>query len=345
MTRETVSTTYQFSNCEVQSIFNISITDVASYIDIDSVIFVTDENVYKKYAHRFPMDQTIIIPGGEEHKNIETVMKAIGELHQLGAGRERFVVGVGGGVVTDVTGFLASIYLRGLRFAFVPTTILAMVDAAVGGKNGVNDGMIKNQIGVIRQPEFLFYDYSFLKTLPQIEWVSGFAEIIKHACIKDADMFQYLLNNSIEDFRGDIAATGELIRRNAGIKFGVVCGDETESGERRLLNFGHTIGHAIENILKYPHGFAVSIGMVYACRISEKLAGFPAEKTEVVIHLLKKYHLPVEAEFDKQAAWNLLIHDKKKSGDHLHFILLKDIGQGISQKIALNDLKKIFFEL
>lgn len=345
MTKELANTSFQFSNCEVQCFFDIQIADVSSQIDANRIIYVTDENVFKKYPHQFPLGQTIIIPEGEEHKNIDTVMKAIGELHELGAGRESFVLGVGGGVVTDVTGFLASIYMRGLRFAFAPTSILAMVDAAVGGKNGVNDGMIKNQIGIIRQPEFLFYDFQLLNTLPEIEWISGFAEIIKHACIKDASMFQYLQNNSLEDFRKDTGATGELIRKNAGIKFGVVCNDETETGERRLLNFGHTIGHAIENILKLPHGFAVSIGMVYACKISEKLAGFPSVKTEAVTQLLKKYHLPVAADFDKQIAWDLLIHDKKKSGDHLHFILLEEIGKGTSQKLSLPDLKKIFFEL
>lgn len=345
MTKELANTSFQFSNCEVQCFFDIQIADVSSQIDANRIIYVTDENVFKKYPHQFPLGQTIIIPEGEEHKNIDTVMKAIGELHELGAGRESFVLGVGGGVVTDVTGFLASIYMRGLRFAFAPTSILAMVDAAVGGKNGVNDGMIKNQIGIIRQPEFLFYDFQLLNTLPEIEWISGFAEIIKHACIKDASMFQYLQNNSLEDFRKDTGATGELIRKNAGIKFGVVCNDETETGERRLLNFGHTIGHAIENILKLPHGFAVSIGMVYACKISEKLAGFPSVKTEAVTQLLKKYHLPVAADFDKQIAWDLLIHDKKKSGDHLHFILLEEIGIGTSQKLSLPDLKKIFFEL
>lgn len=345
MTKETLKTTYRFSDCEVQCHFEIPFADIASQIEAGRIIYVTDENVFKQYADQFPLGQTIIIPEGEEHKNIETVMKAIGELHQMDAGRESFVLGVGGGVVTDVSGFIASVYLRGTRFAFAPTSILAMVDAAVGGKNGVNAGMIKNQIGVIRQPESLFYDFHFLTSLPEIEWISGFAEIIKHACIKDAEMFQYLLNNSLEDFRKDTAATGELIRKNAGIKFGVVCNDEGESGERRLLNFGHTIGHAIENILKLPHGFAVSIGMVYACRISERLAGFSAKKTEVIIQLLEKYHLPVAAKFDKEAAWNLLIHDKKKSGDHLHFILLEDIGNGVSKKLSLADLKKIFFEL
>lgn len=345
MTDKSAITEYSFSDCSVKCLFDVPFAEVPAYIDAERIIYVTDENIYQKYAEQFPPGNTIVMPQGEDNKHIDTVMKAIEELHLMEAGREIFMLGVGGGVVTDITGFLAAIYLRGVRFGFVPASILAMVDAAVGGKNGVNAGLIKNQVGVIRQPEFLFYDYHFLHTLPDIEWVSGFAEIIKHACIRDAAMFQYLLNNDLDDFRKDRNATGELIRRNAAIKFDIVCSDETETGQRRLLNFGHTIGHAIEKILQLPHGFAVSIGMVYACRISEKLCGFPSEKTESIVALLKKYHLPVEAVIDKEAAWNILVHDKKKSGDYLHFILLEDIGKGVSRKLALAELKQIFFEL
>lgn len=345
MIKERAIAVFPFTDCEVRCLFEVPFAEVSAHIDAKRIVYVTDENIYQKYPDQFPIGHTIVLPQGEEHKHIETVMKAIEELQLMEADRETFILGVGGGVVTDVSGFLASIYLRGIRFAFAPTSILAMVDAAVGGKNGVNAGLIKNQVGVIRQPAFLFYDYQFLNSLPDLEWVSGFAEIIKHACIKDADMFQLLMNNSLEDYRKDLKFTGDLIRRNAEIKFDIVCNDETETGQRRLLNFGHTIGHAVENILKLPHGFAISIGMKYACKISERLAGFPSEKTEKILSLLRKYHLPVEANFDKESAWNVLVHDKKKSGDHLHFILLEDIGKGVVQKVSLPELKNIFFEL
>ena len=200
----------------------------------------------------------------------------------LNADRQSFIVGVGGGVVTDLAGFVASIYMRGIRFAFVPTSILAMVDASVGGKNGIDVGVYKNLVGVINQPEFLLYDYSFLETLPGEEWVNGFAEIVKHACIKDGDMFSFLEENSLTAFRSSLNTAGSLIRKNVEIKYNVVSQDETETGERKLLNFGHTIGHAIENTSKLAHGSAISIGMVVACRISERINNFAtAEYTKI----------------------------------------------------------------
>ena len=174
------------------------------------------------------------------------------------------LVGIGGGVITDLTGYVAAIYMRGLSFGFVPTSILAMVDAAIGGKNGIDVGVYKNIIGTIRQPQFLLYDYSLLKSLPQSEWVNGFAEIVKHACIKDARLFNTLRQNSIRSYQRNSKELGALIKKNVHIKASVVQADEFEKGERRLLNFGHTLGHAIENIYKMPHGHAISIGMVAA---------------------------------------------------------------------------------
>lgn len=335
----------RFSDSTVQCWFNVSFQDVRELLPGKRLIWITDENIYQKYPEDCPAGECVILPSGEENKNQDTLFRAIDELMMMEADRDVFLIGVGGGIVTDVTGFLASVYLRGVKFALMPSSILAMVDAAVGGKNGVNIGSVKNQVGVIRQPEFLFYHFELLKTLPELEWISGFAEIIKHACIQDAEMFQFLANNRLEDFRKDAAATGELVRQNAMLKYRVVSGDEKENGQRRWLNFGHTLGHAIENLKGIPHGFAVSVGMVFACKVSEKLTGFSPENTQRVEQLLKQYYLPVESEFDKTKAWELLVHDKKKSGDMLHFILLKDIGEAVAQPIALSELKKLFFEL
>jgi 3-dehydroquinate synthase len=158
--------------------------------------------------------------------------------------------------------------MRGIRFGFVPTSILAMVDASIGGKNGIDVGTYKNMVGLIRQPEFLLYDYSFLKSLPKAEWINGFAEIIKHACIKDASMFRLLEAYKLNDFQKDKTLLNKLIQRNALLKSKVVVEDEFETGDRKLLNFGHTFGHAIENTYQLPHGHAVAVGMVMACMIS-----------------------------------------------------------------------------
>jgi 3-dehydroquinate synthase len=261
----------------------------------------------------------------------------------LNADRQSFIVGVGGGVITDIAGFAASIYMRGIKFGFVPTSILAMVDASVGGKNGIDVGVYKNLVGIIRHPDFLLYDYSFLETLPDSEWINGFAEIIKHSCIKDEKMFEVLAGKSFTDFQRSKEQIGKLVESNVDIKYNVVANDEFETGERKLLNFGHTIGHAIENTAKLPHGSAVSIGMVAACIISEKINNFSKEGTQKVKELLTKYHLPVAFDFDKEETWNILLHDKKKSGRDMNFVVLDKIGKASIKKINLTDLREIFF--
>ncbi len=191
----------------------------------------------------------------------------------------------------------------------------------------------------------MLYDYSFLKTLPHKEWINGFAEIIKHACIKDEKLFELLENNSLETFHQTPEKIAALIKKNVQIKYNVVANDEFEKGERKLLNFGHTLGHAVENIYQLPHGSAVSIGMAAACKISEEINNFSHTESESVTALLKKYHLPVELKFDKEKIWDVLLMDKKKSGDTMNFILLKKIGNGVVKSIPLAKLKNIFNHL
>jgi 3-dehydroquinate synthase len=228
--------------------------------------------------------------------------------------------------------------MRGISFGLVPTSILAMVDAAIGGKNGIDVGLYKNMVGTIRQPAFILYDPSFLQTLPVAEWVNGFAEIIKHACIKDAVMFAMLERFSLHDFRADETLVAELIERNVKIKTAVVTADEFETGERKLLNFGHTIGHAIENLHGIPHGHAVSIGMAAACTLSEKLGGLHFDEAKRVVLLLAKYHLPVDIETDHKKVFELMKMDKKRANDAVHFILLDKIGHAEIRPIALDEL-------
>jgi 3-dehydroquinate synthase len=224
----------------------------------------------------------------------------------------------------------------------MPTTILAMVDACIGGKNGVDVGVYKNLVGVINHPDFLLYDYSFLQTLPDAEWVNGFAEIIKHACIKDREMFRLLEESSLIEFQSSSRNTAALIKRNVDIKYGVVSADEHETGDRKLLNFGHTIGHAIENSGNLAHGHAVSIGMAAACHISEEINGFGKAETKRVIDLLTRYGLPVAFTSDKQKTWEILQHDKKKLGNNMSFIVLDAIGKAVTKSISLDHLYKIF---
>lgn len=309
------------------------------------IILLTDENVYRSQSPKFEGFSVIRFPAGEENKQQETVNRIIAELIEQEAGRDCFLVGVGGGVVTDITGYVAAIYMRGISFGLVPTTILAMVDAAIGGKNGVDVGVYKNMIGTIRQPGFILYDYSLLESLPVKEWVNGFAEIIKHACIKDALLFQMLEKYSLHEFQSDSSLLAGLIERNVAIKSTIVIQDEFEKGERRLLNFGHTIGHAIENLHQIPHGHAVSIGMVAASALSEKLRNFHFDEGKRIVSLLSKYHLPVDLETDRSRVFDILKMDKKRERSDINFILLDRIGSARVQSIPLSTLEQYLNEI
>ena len=342
ISNEVLPVQYKFGGKSIGCFFDADFSLVKNMLQKDTTVFITDENVYAAHSEKFSGWQTIVIKAGEPFKNQQTVDFVISQLIDLHADRQTFIVGVGGGVVTDVAGFVASVYMRGLKFAFVPTSILAMVDASIGGKNGVDVGVYKNIVGVINHPEFLLYDYSFLETLPHREWVNGFAEIIKHACIKDAEMFYFLEEHSLMKFQSSLTDTAAIIKRNVDIKCDVVSGDEYEAGERKLLNFGHTIGHAIENAAHLSHGHAISIGMAAACRISEEVNKFSADETKRVTGMLTRYELPVVFTSDKQKTWEILQHDKKKSGRNMNFIVLDTIGKASIKSISLDHLHKIF---
>ncbi len=342
---ETKPKKYVFSTKTVDCFYRTDFSYIKEKLKVEQTIFVTDENIFSLQKEKFEGWRTIVIPAGEKNKTQRAADSVIDQMIDLGADRHSFVVGVGGGVVTDLSGYVASVYMRGIKFAFVPTTILSMVDASIGGKNGVDVGIYKNLVGTINQPEFLLYDFNFLKTLPEEEWRSGFAEIIKHACIHDLEMFHFLEERLLHDFINDLKATGDLVERNVDIKHSIVSGDEKETGARKLLNFGHTIGHAIENIHGLLHGYAISVGMVAACKISEKVNGFSPEETKRIIKLFEKYGLPVSVKFDKERTWDILLRDKKKSGSNMDFVVLDKIGSGDVKKIPLDELKIIFNEL
>ena len=330
---------FSFSNKSTTCYFNAGFGMIDEIADPATTIFITDENIIAGHRNKFDNRRVIVITPGEANKTQATVDSIVTQLIQLEADRKFTIVGVGGGVVTDLSGYAASIYMRGLRFGFVPVSLLAMVDASIGGKNGVDVGPYKNLVGTIRQPDFLLYDSSFLSTLPQSEWINGFAEIIKHACIKDTALFDELEKNSVDTYRSKQALLNALIQRNAEIKCGVVMNDEFEKGERKLLNFGHTWGHAIETKLNIPHGHAVAVGMVMACRLSEKINGF--KETDRVMALLKKYGLPVAAEADTKEVFKVLKMDKKKDSGAMNYILLNNIGDAAVHRISIDELEKM----
>ena len=336
---------YVFSQKTVTCYFDADFTGIAGLVKDANIIIVTDENVFNHHAEKLAAFSVIKFAAGEEYKNQATVDYIIGELIKLGAHKNTFLIGVGGGVVTDITGYVAAVYMRGLKFGLVPTSILAMVDAAIGGKNGIDVGVYKNMVGTILQPGFIFYDYAFLETLPVKEWINGFAEVIKHACIKDELLFKVLEKYSLHEYQTDKTLIADLIEKNVEIKTSVVVNDEFEKGERKLLNFGHTVGHAIENLHGIPHGHAVSIGMIAACNLSVQLNNFHADDAAKIVRLLAKYHLPVDVETDHEKVFEVLKMDKKRKGDGVQFILLKNIGNAEIQFISLTDLQKHFKEI
>lgn len=336
-------TTFKFSNSSTDFYFDSSFGQIKNITDKVSAIIITDENVFNAHKNKFKGYNCIVLKPGEEFKIQATVDSIIETLIKMQADRKSVLIGVGGGVITDLTGYVSSVYMRGIRFGFVPTSILALVDASIGGKNGIDVGVYKNLVGIIRQPSFILHDVALLQSLPQSEWENGFAEIIKHACIKDAAMFQQLQNTSLSDFMKNKAMLTELIKRNALIKIKVVQKDEFEKGDRRLLNFGHTLGHAIETQYELLHGQAISIGMTYACHISEQLTGF--NQTEQVVNLLEQYNLPTYAAFDKKKVFEVLKMDKKRIKKEMNFVLLDKVGKAVVKPISLNNLEKFISNL
>lgn len=320
--------------------FDAAFSYLEELVSKENAVLITDENVFRCHPAAFEGWRTIVIKPGEPFKQPATIDTIIRKLVELEADRKTFIIGVGGGVVTDITGYVACIYMRGVEFGFVPSSILAMVDAAIGGKNGVDIGIYKNLVGLIRQPSFILYDHSLLDSLPQEEWVNGFAEIIKHACIKDAALFDLLESASTAEFKDSPGKLKELIKRNVEIKKGIVIQDEFETGERKLLNFGHTFGHAIENLYHLPHGHAVSIGMVMAADLSVEVNGLKPSSKERIVQLLRKYSLPVTLEFNKEKVMEVLKMDKKRERSEINFILLDAIGKAVIRPIPIKRLEE-----
>jgi 3-dehydroquinate synthase len=329
--------TYRFSSAPVEVYFDAKFRQLEKLVDKKKGIIITDENIFSAHHSKFKNWNVITLKPGEQFKIQATADTVIEQLIGLEADRQSVLIGVGGGVVTDLTGYVASIYMRGIRFGFVPTSLLAMVDASIGGKNGIDVGEYKNMVGIIRQPSFLFYDTSLLSTLPDKEWSNGFAEIIKHACILDRPMFKLLESTSLDKLRKKKPLLDDIIRRNVHLKSGVVKRDEFEQGDRKLLNFGHTLGHALETQYELTHGQAVGLGMIFAGWLSAKLLGYKdltrLEKT------IATYGLPTRASFDVEKVFNVLKMDKKRVSKTMNYILLSRTGKGEIVQIPVEDLR------
>jgi len=318
---------------------------LGKYAPLEKTVVITDTNVRRHYQKDFPPCEIIEIKSGEKIKTLETVKEIYQRLTEIEADRSSFIVAIGGGVVCDIAGFVASTYMRGVRFGFVSTTLLSQVDASVGGKNGVNLGGYKNMVGVFNQPEFVICDLNLLKTLPEKDLLSGFAEIVKHAIIGDPELFSYLEENYERGLSLDTDVINRLVCDSIVIKSSIVNRDEKETGERRKLNFGHTFGHAIEKTTGASHGEAISAGMVIASVLSNKRGYLSAEDAEKIEGLLVKLKLPTRLPFDLGTVLDALRKDKKRNGNSINFVLLRAIGDAVVEKISIKELETAISDL
>jgi 3-dehydroquinate synthase len=299
---------------------------------------ITDSNVSALHADRIrdllpavdPEIATIAFPAGEKSKDIRTALTIVDELIARGADRESGLIGLGGGVAGDITGFVASTFMRGVPYVLIPTSLLAQVDSSIGGKTSVDLPAGKNLLGTFCQPRMVLTDLAFLGTLPGREFTNGLAEIVKYAVIEDLDLLR-LLEEGKEGVLGRDAAIMEaIVTRSCRIKKAIVEIDENERSIRRYLNFGHTIGHALEAESAYTlsHGEAVAAGMVAAVRISERMGYLAAGEARRIEALIGAMGLPVRTPQggSTESVLSRLKVDKKKSGDRVHFVLLKSLG-------------------
>jgi len=302
---------------------------------------ITDSNVGKKFASATLKSLAasgfepvlITVPAGEKSKRVAMVEKCFDQLAAHRLERSSFVVALGGGVVGDLAGFVAATYLRGIPFVQVPTTLLAQVDSSVGGKTGVNLKSGKNLVGCFYQPRLVLCDLDTFRTLPKREYISGLGEVIKYGIIYDAVLFAQLERNLPKLLQRDQATLRDVVARCCEIKADVVGQDETEGGLRAILNFGHTIGHAIENSSgygKFLHGEAISIGQVAAAKLSHKILGLPSADVMRIEKLFVRSGLPVQIKLNSAQRTKLsaaMKLDKKVSGGEVKFVLAQKIGK------------------
>jgi 3-dehydroquinate synthase len=332
------------------------------YLPRETSAIISDSNVARLLADRVKKNLAsagfhptlITIPAGEKSKTLDQAGAICDKMIAAGLDRQSFVVGLGGGMIGDVSGFVAAIYHRGIPHIQIPTTLLAMVDSSIGGKTGLDTRAGKNLIGAFHQPLLVIADVDVLKTLPPREFNQGFAEMIKHAVIADAKMFEQLKLAKVSGLRraSETHALLSLIKRNIEIKSRIVAKDERDqTGQRALLNFGHTVGHALERAgayRKFLHGEAVSLGIVAACGISMKKAGLPPDQRAVIVDLLGQFGLPTRlpSNFPRRKILDAVKFDKKFEGRKIRFVVTPRIGVAyVADNVTIEDVREAVKEL
>jgi 3-dehydroquinate synthase len=335
---------FKRQSCSEILLGNDLVNKIASRINrirtAKKTVIVTNEIVARWYLQpllaelrtRGVQAQEIILSDGEKFKTKETAFSIIARLCELEMDRDCPIIALGGGVITDLTGFAASVYKRGIPLILLPTTLMAMVDASIGGKNGINLDTGKNLVGTIYQPVFTAIDVSYLQTLPLTQLSYGMAEVIKHGAISDSAYFRFILKNTEQIKSKQISLLQRLIRRSIHIKKSMVVEDELDQGKRRMLNFGHTLGHALEaagGYVRLHHGEAVGLGMLMALKAASLLKVLEEDYSEALLQIFKEFNLPTKfpRELTKDNIINVICQDKKKNQEGYKFILPIRLGK------------------
>ena len=326
----------------------LSIAEKINSDKFSSIFVLVDENTEKFCLELFIKKSgiksfnKIIISSGEENKNIDTCISIWGQLNSFKADRKSLLINLGGGVLTDIGGFAASTYLRGIEFINIPTTLLGMVDAAHGGKTGIDFKQLKNQIGVFNEPLEVLLDNEYLKTLSKEEFINGYAEVVKHSLLTDKPDLTFNSLIKLELFKD----SDYIINSYSSVKNEIVESDKYESSIRKILNLGHTIGHAVESyshisdkVVDLKHGQAIVIGIITELYISHKKFNFPLKDVVTVKEHLKNYFSLIQLEEDDiMNIYDLMVYDKKNEGSKINFVLLKEIGKPVIDQIVNKDL-------
>ena len=353
------SSIYEFNGKYIEH-ENLNISEV-----YDEILILTDENVYNHQLENFinsinvKMIYEYIVPAGEDSKSLSIYEDIIKYCTKINLSRKSLIIALGGGVIGDLAGFTASTYMRGIDVCQIPTSLLAQVDSSVGGKTGINIGNLKNIIGTFYQPKFTYININALQTLPENEFISGMAEVIKYGVIYDYKLLHYIIENSEKILDKDNEVLNYIIKRSIEIKADIVSKDEKEGGLRKILNFGHTFGHGIEKICKISHGEAVSIGMHMAFKLSLEKGYIDETYYNQFIKACNKFNLPLrfnpfldeeEITEDKKDNVNkeileIMKNDKKNSFGNINLILPIELGKvKIIDNIDEDEILKIIKE-
>lgn len=354
------SSVYEFNSREVCDLSKININEI-----YDEVLIISDENVYNHQLDKFidnikaKMIYEYIIPAGEDSKSLLVYEEIMKYCIRINLSRKSLIIALGGGVVGDLAGFIASTYMRGIDVCQIPTSLLSQVDSSVGGKTGINIGNFKNIIGTFYQPKFTYINIEALKTLPHDEFISGMAEVIKYSIIYDYDFLDYLIINSAKLLSRDSNVLHYVVKKCIEVKADIVSKDEKEGGLRKILNFGHTFGHGVEKLCKISHGEAVSIGMNMAFKLALEKGYIDKAYYNKFLDVCNKFDLPInfnkpldeEIEITEEIVekinkeiLNIMKNDKKNSFGKINLILPTDLGKvevinSIDESEILNIIK------